>query len=353
MIKINVSKRVAIVLVICLVIAVGTTMYFTGKARLGKEQENLVVQSTLEMTEVNINSQIAGQIKQINIKEGDTVAKGQILAVIDSDTLLAQKAQSEAAITTMQAQIGQAQASEAAVRATLQKVIKGAKEEEIAQAKANYDLKQDNFNRKSSLFDSGAISKADFETAQTECEIAKQQYNLLVNGASQEEIEVAQANVDAASSSITALQSQLKQAEAALAEVETYINKTIITAPANGVVTQVNVDAGELVSTGLPIAVITEVSDPWVKCSLMEDKLNEVRLSQAVEVTFPAYPDQVFRGKVATINNSADFAVKRATNLNGDFDVRAYGVKVVLDGVNEPLYAGMTAFVNFSAKSEH
>ncbi|MEN6326100.1 MAG: efflux RND transporter periplasmic adaptor subunit [Syntrophomonas sp.] len=349
--KIAVSKRAAIIIVICLVITLVTAGYFlAGKTVLGKGKQDLIVQSTLEMTEVNINAQIAGQIKQINVKEGDKVAKGQILAVVNSDTLLAQKAQSEASIDTMQAQISKAQAAEAAARAMLQKTVKGARAEEIAQTKASYDLKKDNYTRMSSLFDNGAISKAALEAAATEYENAKQQYNLLINGARQEDITVAQANVNQASSSVTALEGQLKQAEASLAEIKTYIDKTIITAPADGIVTQLNVEAGELVSTGLPIAIITGISDAWIKCNMMENKLGQIQPGQAVLVEFPAYPGKTFHGRVATINKSADFAVKRATNLNGDFDVRAYGVKVVLEDVNKPLYAGMTAFVNFSAE---
>jgi len=348
--KIAISKRTAIIIVICLVITLVTAGYFlAGKIVLGKGKQDLIVQSTLEMTEVNINAQIAGQIKQINVKEGDKVAKGQILAIVNSDTLLAQKAQSEASIDTMQAQISKAQAAEVSARATLQKTVKGARAEEVAQTKASYDLKKDNYNRKSSLFDNGAISKADLEAAATEYENAKQQYNLLINGARQEDIEVAQANVNQASSSITALEGQLKQAAASLAEIETYIDKTIITAPSDGIVTQLNVEAGELVSTGLPIAIITEISDAWIKCSMMENQLGQIQQGQTVLVEFPAYPGKTFQGRVATINKSADFAVKRATNLNGDFDVRAYGVKVVLEDVSKPLYAGMTAFVNFSA----
>ncbi|MEN6326471.1 MAG: efflux RND transporter periplasmic adaptor subunit [Syntrophomonas sp.] len=308
MAKVTISKRTAIVLVIGLVIVLGTAAYYsTREPVLGKGKETLIVQSTLEMTEVNINAQIAGQIKQINIKEGDKVTRGMVLAAIDSNTLLAQKAQCEAGIEAMKAQIGQAQAMEAGARATLQKVVKGAKPEEISQAKASFDLKQDNYDRKKSLCDGGAISKAELEAAATECEISKNQYQLLINGASQEDIAAAKANVNAASSSISALQAQLKKAEASLAEIETYINKTVITTPADGIVTQLNVEAGELISTGLPIAVITEISDAWIQCSIMEDKLGQIKPGQAVKVTFPAYPGKTFCGRIAIINKSADF----------------------------------------------
>jgi HlyD family secretion protein len=113
------------------------------------------------------------------------------------------------------------------------------------------------------------------------------------------------------------------------------------------VVTQVNVRNGELVSTGMPLLVIDDKSDSWILCSVRETSLAKVHLGQVVSVKLAAYQDKDYEGKVVRINKDADFAVKRATNDNGQFDVLSYGVKVELAGVDKPLYAGMTAFVDF------
>ncbi|TEB07956.1 Macrolide export protein MacA [Pelotomaculum schinkii] len=344
-----IKKSIIIFLVICLVVVLGTVMnHLTGEDIIAKESKKLVVQSTLEMKETNINSQVAGQIKQLNVKEGDTVKKGQILAVIDSDNLLAQREKAQAAIATVYGQISSAEAAKAGAQAALKKVQTGAKPEEIAQAKANFDLAQANYDRKKSLFENSAISKSELDSVAAQYEVAKQQYNLVVNGATREELDQAQANLDAASASITTLQGQLEQA---LAEVEVNIGKTEITAPTDGI-TQLSVEEGELISTGLPIAVITDTAAPWVECKVMEDNLSKVKLDQSVEVTFQAYPGEVFQGRITQINKSADFAVKRATNSNGEFDILAYGVKVELQDVDVPLYAGMTVFVNFGEEKK-
>jgi len=104
---------------------------------------------------------------------------------------------------------------------------------------------------------------------------------------------------------------------------------------------------GELVSTGMPLVVITDLESPWVQCSVKETDLSKVTVGQAVTVKLPAYQDRVFQGKVVRINKDADFAVKRATNANGEFDVVSFGVRVELANADKPLYAGMTAFVDF------
>lgn len=353
--KKEVSKKIILgSLAICLVVAVGVFMnHLTGEAIVTKKPSGLVVQSTLEMTETNINSQIAGQLKQLNVKEGDHVKKGQVLAVVDSDTLLAQQAQAEAAIDTIAGQISSAKASQTGAISYLNKIRNGAKAEEIAKEKANFDLAGKNYNRMQTLFENGVIGKSEMDTVATQYEVAKQEYHLVKNKATKEDIEMAQADVAAAAASITSLEGQLRQAEAALAEIETYIGKTEITAPSDGIITRLNVEVGELISTGMPIAIITDTSAPWVQCNVMEDHLSKVSLEQLVEVTFTAYPEQVFQGRVVAINRSADFAVKRATNLNGDFDILAYGVKVELEDVDVPLYAGMTVFVNFMEEKKN
>ncbi|MCH5139171.1 HlyD family secretion protein, partial [Clostridiaceae bacterium UIB06] len=74
------------------------------------------------------------------------------------------------------------------------------------------------------------------------------------------------------------------------------------------------------------------------------------KLNGEVSVKLSTYPGEQFKGKIVRINKDADFAVKRATNDNGEFDVLSYGVKVELIDMNKPLHAGMTAFVDFGKK---
>lgn len=346
------KKICAGLLAIGLVIAAVAEMRnFTLGDLVAKQQEDLVVQSTLEMTEVSVNSQIAGQIEQLAVEEGDVVQAGQILAVIDSETLQTKAAQAQGAIDAISGQISAAEANRSAAQATLEKAQNGADAETIAQAKASCDLAEANYKRLQALYTAGAISKYDLDGVATQYEVAKQQYNLLVKGSRSEDLAAAAANVDAADGAISALEGQLEQSQGSLAEIQTYLDKTVIIAPCSGVVTQVNVEAGELVSTGTPIAVITDTDNPWILCNVMETNLGQVKPDQEVEITFPAYPGEVFSGRVQTVNRSADFAVKRATNANGDFDVLAYGVKVKMTGADKQLYAGMTAFVDFGEKA--
>lgn len=317
-----------------LIVLVVKLLPLTGDEIAGQGEEDLVVQASLEMDETNVNTMTGGKVSKVCVKEGDVVSAGDVIAIMDSKTLLAKQQQAEASIKAYQGQLKAAQA-------TYQKALNGATDEELAQAKAAYDYAEATYNRMQVMLETEAISQSEFDQVATQYEVAKQQYIAAQKGASQEDIAAAAAAVEA-------YQGQVEAAQGALAEVQSYLNETAITAPSDGVITTVNVSDGELTSTGLPIAVITSTDSAWISCKVMEDQLSRVQLQQKVAVTFPAYPEQTFSGTVTQINKNADFAVKRATNANGSFDVVAFSVKVELDPVEEALYSGMTAFVNFS-----
>ena len=110
---------------------------------------------------------------------------------------------------------------------------------------------------------------------------------------------------------------------------------------------------GDLVSSGMPTVLVTETSNPSMTCNIKETDLDKVDLGQEVTIKLPAYDNQEFKGKVTNINKNADFATKKATNDNGDFDILSYGVKVEFDDLEElsdkgiTLRANMTTFVDF------
>ncbi|CAI3195197.1 HlyD family secretion protein [Clostridium neonatale] len=313
-------------------------------------QTNLVVQSNVSMDESNINSLAAGKIKEVDVSEGDIVKKGQVLAIIDSDAILAQKQAVEASIETIKAQIASAEAGKRAAEAKLQDTKNGTREQQLDQLENAYKLAQSDYDRVKALYDIGASTEAELEGVKAKLDSAIDQYDLAKEGATAETIAAVQAQVDQADAGISAAKGQLKQAEASLAQVEVSLGYTTLTAPVDGVVTKVNVKNGDLVSSGMPVVVVTETANPSITCNVKETELSKVKLNQEVSIKLSVYGDKAFKGKVVQINKNADFAMKKATNDNGDFDILSYGVKVEfkdLEKLDIDLHAGMTAFVDF------
>ncbi|MGK0467397.1 HlyD family secretion protein [Clostridium sp.] len=333
--------------------------------KLIKEQEqNFIVQGAIESDETNINTKVPGNITKIKVAEGDRVKKGDVLMTIASEAFMAKKAQAEGAIAAATGQKKAAEASKAAAAAQLLKAQNGAQPEDIAKAKAAYEFAQsqdkvakDSYDRIHSLFLEGIVSKqTDDETsvkmqgAATQMEVAKQTYDQAVAGARAEDKVAANALVNQADAMVQAAQGLIAKAQGAAQEAQSYIKDTTIIAPTNGVITMINPAVGELVSTGMPLIVISNIDKPWIEVKVEEKTLSSVALGQKVNVKLIAYESENFAGKVVRINQKPDFATKRATNDNGQYDILSYGVKVEFTKIDKELHPGMTALVDFGKK---
>lgn len=301
---------------IVVVLIVAGSMTFLSK---GDSNDDFIVQGNVKTTEIDLNSKLAGNIGEILVKEGDEVKAGDVIIKISSETV--------------EAKLQQAKAAKAAAEAVAKKAENGARSQEVAQAKAAFDYAQKTYDRMKTLLDQEAISQAAFDQVEAQYIAAKETYNMAVEGARSEDV--------------AAADSQVAQAQGAIAEVNSYLNDAQIKAPADGTITSVNVNQGELISTGMPLATLTTKDEPWIEVNVKETDLDKVQEGQQVTVTFPAYPDKNYEGVVTVINKKPDFATKRATNENGDFDILSYGVKITVTGIDKSLYSGMTAMVDF------
>ncbi|SHJ57245.1 HlyD family secretion protein [Paramaledivibacter caminithermalis] len=311
------------------------------------ESEGIVAQGVIEAKEVSINSKIPGRIGKIYVEEGVEIEAGQLLVEISSDELQAKKEQALALVKAAEAAHEAAKGQVKAAKSLLAKAQNGAREQEIAKAQAYYDLMASTYERVEKLFEKGAVSEQKKDEVKTQLEVAKQTLSMAKEGARSEDISSAEALVTQALSMEQAAKGKLEQAQAGLQEVEAYLKDTKISAPINGVITQVNADEGELVSTGMSIATITNLNKPWVEVKIKETDLEKISLGQEVKVKVPSFSEDIFKGKVVRINKKPDFATKRATNDNGDFDIISFGVKIQIENNDKVLRPGMTAFVQF------
>ncbi|MBN2899589.1 MAG: HlyD family secretion protein [Clostridia bacterium] len=302
-------------------------------------------QGVIESEDVDINAKIPGRVLEVAIEEGMTVEAGTLIANIDAKDIAAKRegvvAQSKAAEAAVEA----AKAQLEAAKAVLDKAKAGARSQDIAKAQASYDIYKKNYDRLKELYDNGAVSLAQVEEVETAMIVAKETLNMAKEGARVQDIQAATAQVAAATSGVVAAEEKYAQAIAGIKEVDTYLDDAGIESPLSGIVTLLNTSEGEMVSTGMNIATITNLDNTWVMINVDETKIAKFEEGQKVKVTTLAYEDQSFEGTVVRINKNADFAVKKASNENGDFDLVSYGVKVQLENPDHLFRPGMTAFV--------
>ncbi len=291
--------------------------------------------------------------------------------------------QAEAAIGAAQSQSELAIATRDYAQTQYDKAQNGARAEEINQLKIACDLAESTYNRIKELYAAGASTAYDYDQAESSYLVAKEQYEEALNGSRPEDIAAASASVAEAEAGIKAAASQvaqaeaakkeaesglaqaeaakklaqaaveqakavLSQAEAALQEAQVYLGYATIKAPTSGTVTALNIEKGELVSSGMALLTISDLSSMWVEVNVDETDLGSIRLQDQVKVTLPSFPDQIFTGTITKISQNPDFAISRATNAKDDFDILSYAVKIEISDLSELASSpGMTVVIDF------
>jgi len=325
----NKSQKLNIVLsLVCLAVAVAVVCIVGIVTSRHMEPE--YIQGQAEASEYRVSSKVPGRIARILVEEGQAVKAGDTLAILDTPDIDAKLAQAEAVRTAATAQNAKAQ--------------KGAREEQIQgayemwqKAKAGLDIYEKSYTRVENLFQQGVVSeqkrdeaKAQYDAAVATEKAAKSQYDMAVNGAEREVKEMAEA--------------QMHQAEGVVAEVNAYIEETILLATLDGEVSEIFPMVGELVGTGAPIMNIAVMDKMWTTFNVREDLLSELPMGQEFESYVPAL-DRNVKLKVTYVRDLGSYAAWKATRVKGQYDLKTFEVRAVPMEKVENLRPGMTVLI--------
>lgn len=314
-------------------------------------------------------------ISSINVQVGDVVKKGDVLATMDDSVARMQLINAEANLLSAQAKLEEALKSrtEGEMR-TLQANVNQAKTElematktidlekarnDEAKAKENLDKANKNFTSQKALFDAGAISRTEYETAQTELEQAKRDYQTTTlaleqaEGQSAYKIEQAQAayqmaleNLEEAqkgpdSASILSARAAVEQAKAQLQTSQSALNAVTLKAPMDGVIVAVNGNVGEIPSNQVIVMDNSNSGNLEVLAQISESDIGKVKEGLSVTFSTNTYPDKTFHGSVKLV-------YPEATTNSG---VTTYDVLLSVDNKEGLLKIGMTMNVTIEIGS--
>lgn len=279
------------------------------KAELRSVTETITANGKIQPEkEVKISPDVAGEIVELNVKEGENVVKGQLLCRIKPDIYVSQRDRSLAAISSAKARLAQSEA-------------------QFVQAELAY-------KRSKQLFEEQTVSKSEFEQAEAQYTVAKSE-------------------VDAAKYSVIS-------AEASLKEANENLQKTSIYAPMTGTVSMLLVELGERVvgtsmMTGTEMMRVADLSRMEAQVQVNENDITRVNLGDTALISVDAYLDHKFKGTVSEIANSA-----KTTGLSAD-QVTNFDVKILVlassyesllkKGELNPLRPGMSASVDIQTET--
>lgn len=275
--------------------------------------------------EVKISAEVSGLIFELPVKEGDVVEAGQLLVGINPDIYEAAINRADAAVNTSRSTLASARARK-------------------LQAEAQFEAAARAWERSQTLFNQGAISQAEYDQAKSSFEVSK-------------------AEVEAAGESIISSEFSIRSAEATRREAADNLKRTRIMAPQGGTVTALTKEIGEAVlgtsmMQGETIMRISDLSSMEVNVEVNESDIVRVHLGDTALVEVDAFRDEVFKGIVTEIGNTA---LNAMDNLSASLNqVTNFGVKIrilpesyshLAEAGSSPFRPGMSATVEIKTAS--
>ncbi|OQP46554.1 efflux RND transporter periplasmic adaptor subunit [Niastella populi] len=304
------KKKKLLWITLALVILVLALLGLKGAGVIGKEEGLKVATEKVELRtitetvnasgkvypeiEVKVSPDISGEIVDLQVKEGDSVRKGQVLAKIYADIYSTQRNQAAAEVNRQQALVDNSRAQLKSLESAL-------------------ELAKTTFERQKQLRGEKVISQAEFEQAQNS-------------------LQSAQANYNAALQNIRSGEAGIAGSRASLERANKDLSRTAVLAPMSGVVSLLNVKAGERVvgnsmMAGTEMMRIADMSIIEVQVEVGENDIPKVKLGDSALVEIDAYNNRKFKGVVTQIASSNTMASAAASTSN---DVTNYKVHIRL-----------------------
>ena len=317
-------KRVAIV-AIALMLAAGGLIY-----SLRGSGSAVTIVGVVRATEVRVEPEVDGQLISIAVEKGARVHAGDVLAKLSAVELTAQADQARAALAS-------ATANRNNVYAGVRREQVDSLKAEIAKANARLEYVRAQLKRTSTLasqnFESQqALDQAENDAASARADVAKAQanYDAAVAGPTREERAIADAQVLAAS--------------AAVAVLERRLEKTILHAPADGVVSVIAAEVGENIRAGQPILMVEASGKQWLSFNVREDHLSGLAVGETVGVARNG-ADGAVKSVVTELRPLGVFATWQAERVIGDHDRNTLRLRLDPKGELAGLEPGMTVWI--------
>lgn len=274
----------------------------------------------IEATEITVSAESAGTVLALNVDEGDSVAAGDTLAVIDVENTKLQRNTSSADISDIDWN-----------RKVFEKQIVTAKEA-IEQTSIALDNTRTSYNRIKNLFSQNAATKDQLDRAETELSLAVSRQK-----AAKDQLSEVQTRMGA-------LAAKHEKIDANLKLLDKQISDAVVTAPSNGSVIEKYSEKGEIVIYGKPLLKIADISKVWLKVYVSEEMLGKIKLGGKADVRIDSIPEKSFTGSITWISPKSEFTPKSVQTRNSRIDL-VYAVKITIDNPDGIFKIGMPAEV--------
>ena len=341
-------KKFIIASVVLLIVVIGY-IGFTYVRSATEEAQGFVFYGTAEAEQIDVSAEVNGKLKKIIVQEGQKVAAGSLLAIIDvpenqikadqagisvdiaeNELKMLEEGNREEEINIQRAIVKQGEAAVIQAENSVKQgtALEGQADQSLKTAQEAYILKKDQYDDIKVLFDNGAASQQNVEDAEyamnTAFYAAESARNSFDSAgaqlaAAEAQVKIAKAQLEASKEklellingaeerSINASEYGVEQAEKGLELAKLAMDKGNVTAAKDGVIETVNFSEGEYVGIGSPLMTITDQSGLWVKIYVPERVLPGLEVGKPVSISCDYLGGKEIRGEITYISSEAEF----------------------------------------------
>lgn len=345
-------------------------------------RESFIISGVIEADDIHVGSKVGGRVLKVVAREGETVKAGETLVLLEPQDLDASLAEAQASLRQAEAkysllsagyrkeEIEQAEAAAKQAQAELDQLIAAPQRQEIDQAATDlmtaktYAKNSRKFSqRMEDLSKRDLIARQEYDDAaakageaEHKARAARERYDLLLAGARPEQVERSRQRLAEASAKLRQLRSgyrkeEISQAKAAMEAarakvrlIRTQLDETVIKAPEDALVETLDLEAGDLVDSGKPVATLLRTGSLWVRVYLPAARLRFVQPGLKVNLRVDSFPDKDFAGVVRRIHRQGELA-PRNVQTREERVLQVFETEVVVEDPDHVLRPGMNADV--------
>jgi len=275
--------------------------------------------------QANISSRITAPIRRLEVRKGDTVQFGQVLALLESRDLEARQDDATAALTDAEASFQKAK--NGSLLTDMQRA-----RSELAAKEAALALAQKIYDRRSDLYRQGAISGRELQTSEADRAQAKANYH------------VARLNLDVlehhtSSNDLTIAESKVAQSRARRALADAELGFAELKSPMKGTITEQFMYPGDMAKPDLPLFTVVDLSVAVARVQVPESQAAQIARGQSCTFAAPDVSFPVLEGKITVVNQAVDPARRTVEvwceipNAKGLLKTGMFGKASILVGI--------------------
>ena len=312
---------------------------------------------------IAIGSRVEGWVREVHVREGDRVKKGQPLASIDDRRAALRLEELRAELASLTAERQRVSARREMVdeqtrsrRSSVRSQLSAA--QALAESVGHEaSLATAEFKRAAQLSKTGVVSTNQLDRSKTAYHRAKQellraQADVAGARAKLREMEAERGELDVLDAERAVLATKVRQAKARIARQALGVEEHSVVAPADGVISRTFTEVGEFLRLGQRVALLHDPNEIWVEANVRETEIGRVRAGQAVSIVVDAYPDESIKGKVERIGQATtgEFALLPTPNPSGNFTkvTQRLPVRIGLTQREDRLRPGMLVEVDIA-----